>query len=114
MTWFTLSISPTSSLSPFHTPDVHWDATEALLQHGLDSCLQHVDPGDYPLLLAENTFSSAEHKEKVSNAYCRHLLLVYVCPCYLCPSSLLCVSLFRVSVFMNQSIYMWKSVLVCC
>ena len=50
--------------------EVDWAGTEALLQHGLDSCLRHVERADYPLLLAENQFRTADHKEKVG---------VYVC-----------------------------------
>mmetsp|Transcript_19440 Transcript_19440/g.36237 ORF Transcript_19440/g.36237 Transcript_19440/m.36237 type:complete len:502 (+) Transcript_19440:142-1647(+) len=50
-------------LDPLADGEVNFDSTEALLRHGLDSCLQHVDPKDYPLLLAENQFQTNDQKD---------------------------------------------------
>jgi actin-related protein len=44
---------------------LNWDAMETLLKYGLDTCLQHVDQKDYPILIAENNVRTATQKEKV-------------------------------------------------
>jgi actin-related protein len=46
---------------------LNWDAMETLLKYGLDTCLQHVDQKDYPILIAENNVRTATQKEKVIN-----------------------------------------------